>query len=80
MNYMFILNVENMLFMRYHVDPFSMESHLTMLEFRGFFDLLEKKVVEEQKQMNDAMGGNKLMKSLAAIRDILNFMFIGKTH
>ena len=80
MNYMFVLNVENMLFMRYHVDPFSMESHMTMLEFRSFFDLLEKKVVEEQKQMNDAMGGNKLMKSLAAIRDILNFMFIGKTH
>lgn len=80
MNYMFVLNVENMLFMRYHVDPFSMESHMTMLEFRCFYDLLEKKVVEEQKQMNDAMGGNKLMKSLAAIRDILNFMFIGKTH
>lgn len=68
------------MFMRYHVDPFTMESHMTMLEFRGFYDLLERKVIDEQKQMNDAAGGNKLMKSLAAIRDILNFMFMGKTH
>ena len=80
MNYGFILQVENMLFMRYHVDPFTMEKSMSMLDFRGFYDLLEKKVVEENKQMNEAGGGNKLMKSLSAIRDILNFMFMGKNH
>lgn len=69
-----------MMFMRYHVDPFSMEHHMTILEFRSFYDLLEKRIVDENKQMERNMGGNKLMKSLAAIRDILNLMFIGKSH
>ena len=80
MNYGFIMQVENMIFMRYHTDPFSMESHMSILDFRAFYDMLEKKVVEENKQMEQATGGNKLMKSLSAIRDILNFMFMGKNH
>ena len=80
MNYGFILEVESMMIMRYHIDIFSMESHMSIFDFRTFYNMLEKKVIDENKQMEQATGGNKLMKSLSAIRDILNFMFMGKTH
>jgi len=37
--------------------------------------MLKAKVEEEEKEKQKDGNGNKLMKSLSAIRDILNYMF-----
>ena len=66
--------------MRYHIDPFSFERNLTILDFRGFYEILEKKVQEENKAIEKATSGNKLTKCLMGMRDILNVMFMKQSH
>lgn len=59
--------------MRYKIDPWVMESRMSMIDLQSMIQILTKKMEEDNKKNNQ--NGNKVMKSLAAIRDILNFMF-----
>lgn len=70
--YLYILEVENMIFMRYKINPFEMEKSMTLLDLQSFIIHLSEKIEEDNKKQNQ--NGNKLMKSLVAIRDILNYM------
>lgn len=58
------------LWMKYKIDPFEFESRLSIMDFQFYAQTLTSKIEEENKKSD----GNKLMKSLMAIRDILNFM------
>lgn len=71
--YSYILEVEMMIFMRYKINPYDMERSMTVLDLQSFVTILSNKIEEENKKQNEG-GGNKLMKSLVAIRDILNYM------
>jgi primosomal protein N'' len=71
--------VEMMLLMRYKVDAWSMESKMTMLDFQSCVKSLTYKVEQEMKQQQQSQTGNRLMKSLVAIRDILNYMTFNDT-
>lgn len=70
-NYRYLVEVEMMLLMRYKLDPFLMERSLSIRDLQFYIKTLTYKIEEEQKANKS---GNKLMKSLVAIRDILNFM------
>ncbi len=61
--------------MRYKVDPFQMEEHMTVNDLQNFMTVLTNKVEEEEKEKERNQSGNKVIKSLSAIRDILNYMF-----
>jgi hypothetical protein len=76
--YSYILEVEMMIFMRYKINPYEMERSMTILDFQSFVTILSNKIEEENKKQNEG-GGNKLMKSLVAIRDILNYMTLNDT-
>lgn len=70
--YVYILEVEMMIFMRYKINPYDMEQHMTILDLQSFIEYLSQKIDEESNDQNQ--GGGRLMKSLVAIRDILNYM------
>ena len=70
------MEIEMLIFMRYKVNPYEMEKSMTMLDLQSFITTLSKKIEEEQK--NQSKDGNKLMKSLIAIRDILNYMTLNE--
>lgn len=76
--YSYILEVEMMIFMRYKINPYEMERSMTILDFQSFVTILSNKIEKENKEQNEG-GGNKLMKSLIAIRDILNYMTLNDT-
>lgn len=76
--YSYILEVEMMIFMRYKINPYEMERSMTILDFQSFVTILSNKIEKENKEQNEG-GGNKLMKSLVAIRDILNYMTLNDT-
>lgn len=76
--YSYILEVEMMIFMRYKINPYDMERSMTILDFQSFVTILSNKIEEDNKKQNEG-GGNKLMKSLVAIRDILNYMTLNDT-
>lgn len=59
--------------MRYKINPYEMERSMTILDFQSFVTILSNKIEKENKEQNEG-GGNKLIKSLIAIRDILNYM------
>ena len=64
--------------MRYKINPYDMERSMTILDFQSFVTILSNKIEEDNKKQNEG-GGNKLMKSLVAIRDILNYMTLNDT-
>lgn len=64
-----------MLVMRYNISPGQFFKEMSMQDLQIFIDNLQEKVNAENKEMEKENRGNKLMKSLMAIRDILNFMF-----
>lgn len=66
----YIIEFEMVLWTRYKIDPFEFESRLTIMDFQFYVQTLTHKVEEDSNQFD----GNKLMKSLIAIRDILNYM------
>lgn len=47
---------------------------MTILDLQGFMNQLRFKIEQEQKDN----GGNRVMKSLIAIRDILNYMTLNE--
>ena len=59
-----------MLWMRYKLNPFSMIDNMTIGDLNMYTTLLTDRLEEEQKDKSQ----DKLMKSLIAIRDILNYM------
>lgn len=75
--YMYILEVEMMIFMRYKINPYEMEKRMTILDLQSFVTTLSNKIEEDAKNQNK--DGNKLMKALIAIRDILNYMTLDDT-
>lgn len=75
--YMYILEVEMMIFMRYKINPYEMEKTMTILDLQSFITTLSNKIEENAK--NQSKDGNKIMKSLIAIRDILNYMTLDDT-
>ena len=68
--YEYLIHSEILLFRFYKVDPFLMEERMTMLDFEMFIKQLIKYTEEDRKQKTS----DKLMKSLIAIRDTLNYM------
>ena len=66
----YIMQVEQLIFRFYKIDPFSMMSRMSIIDLQGFVQGLE----EQKKHDADNKNGDKLMKSLIAIRDILNYM------
>jgi hypothetical protein len=67
---MSIINIEMMLWMRYKLNPFSMVDNLTVSDLTMYTNQLTDRLEEEQKDKTQ----DKLMKSLVAIRDVLNYM------
>jgi hypothetical protein len=67
---MSIINIEMMLWMRYKLNPFSMVDNLTIGDLTMYTNQLIDRLEEEQKDKTQ----DKLMKSLIAIRDVLNYM------
>ena len=68
--YMSIINIEMMLWMRYKMDPFAMFGNITLSDMLFYTQSLTNRLEEEGKNRTQ----DKLMKSLVAIRDILNYM------
>ena len=68
--YQWVIQAEQFLAMRYKIDPITMERGMTMLDFQTLIQQFETQIKEDQKDN----GGNRVMKSLVAIRDILNYM------
>lgn len=58
--------------MRYKFDPFTFEKNLSIVDLQFYVQDLTRRIEEDNKQQGQ--NGNKLMKSLVAIRDILNYM------
>ena len=74
--YRTIWEVEMTVFMRMKMDPYALESQMTVLDLQNFLMMWNMKVEEENKEREkNGNNGDKLMKSLRAIRDILNYMF-----
>lgn len=70
----YLADVESILLYHYHIDPYSMEQSMTMIDFQLMVRQLTKNAKEEQKQRKRALSGNKVAEALAAVRDILNFI------
>lgn len=71
-----IWEAEMAIFMRQRIDPLNLEERMTMLDLQNFLMLWNTKVEQEQKERDQGGSmGEKLMKSLRAIRNILNYMF-----
>ena len=64
-----IMEIEKLLVRNYHLDPESMFDRMSILDIQYLMDGIRKEKEEENRS-----GGDKLMKSLIAIRDILNYM------
>ena len=60
--------------MRYKIDPFTMLRSVTLNDIMFYVQTLTNRLEEEQKNQTQ----DKLMKSLVAIRDILNYMTFSK--
>lgn len=56
--------------MRYKLNPFAMIDNLTIGDLTMYTNQLTDRLEEEQKDKTQ----DKLMKSLVAIRDVLNYM------
>lgn len=61
--------------MRYNISPGQFFKEMSMQDLQLFIENLQEKVAAENKEMEKENRGNKLMKGLIAIRDILNIMF-----
>lgn len=61
--------------MRYNISPGQFFKEMSMQDLQLFVENLQEKVAAENKEMEKENRGNKLMKGLIAIRDILNIMF-----
>lgn len=54
----------------YKIDPFTMLQNMTMIDLQSLVQGIESQNKKDQENKQ----GDKLMKSLVAIRDILNYM------
>lgn len=61
--------------MKYNISPGQFFKEMSMQDLQLFIENLQEKVAAENKEMEKENRGNKLMKGLLAIRDILNIMF-----
>lgn len=57
-----------MLWMRYHMDPYSMFSHMTIMDLEFYVKTLGTKIENENKESS---GRNKLIDHLIYLRDLL---------
>ena len=73
--YITIMNIEMMVWMRYKIDPFTMFKNVSLNDMLVYTQTLTNRLEEEQKNKPQ----DKLMTSLVAIRDILNYMTFSKT-
>lgn len=64
-----IMEIEKLLIRNYKIDPMSMFDRMSILDIQYLID-----GIRSQKEEEANRGGDKLMKSLIAIRDILNYM------
>lgn len=64
-----IMEIEKLLIRHYKIDPMSMFDEMSILDVQYLIDGIRR-----QKEEENNSGGDKLMKSLIAIRDILNIM------
>lgn len=78
-HYRAILEIEMFLLMRYKVDAWTMEQHMSMMDLQGMFQMLTNKLEEERKQQQQNQTGDKMLKALIQIRDILNYMTFNET-
>ena len=62
-----------MMFLRfYKIDPYSMFQNMTVTDFQSMMQLLEN----QNKKDREDKQGDKLMKCLTMVRDILNYMMM----
>ncbi len=76
----YLTDVESILLYNYHIDPYTMEQSMTMIDFQLMVRQLTKNAKDEQKQRKNALSGNKVAEALAAVRDILNFITLPDKH
>ena len=69
--FQYIVECELMLWMRYHIDPYSMLSHISILDLEFYIKLLSARIENENRENN---GKNKLVDQLVYLRDLLNSM------
>ena len=65
-----IMEFEMFVWMEYKMNPFELFEYMTMMDLHGYFDILHHKIEERNKQQD----GNKTLKMLSVIRDMLNKM------
>lgn len=61
--------------MQYKLNPFEVEKNTSLIDFQYFIQGLIKRREEEYQQEKSQNSGDKVMKCLKTINDILNFMF-----
>ena len=60
-----------MLWMRYHLDPYSMLAHISILDLEFYIKTLSTRIENENRENS---GKNKLVDQLVYLRDLLNSM------
>lgn len=68
--YVYIIQVELMFLRFYKIDPFTMFQGMTIIDVQSLVQSIE----EQNRKDRENKQSDKLMKSLVAIRDILNYM------
>lgn len=69
--FQYIVECELMLWMRYHLDPYSMLSNISILDLEFYIKTLSIRIEDENRENT---GKNKLLDQLVFLRDYLNSM------
>lgn len=67
---MYIIQIELMFLRIYKIDPFTLLEKMSMIDLQAFIQGIETQTKKDRENKQ----GDNLMKSLIAIRDILNYM------
>jgi hypothetical protein len=70
--YRYVLDSEQLFIKRFKLNPFLIERHCTVLDYTFFVDRICDDIVEENKDLGDGGANSKVIKSLRAVRNILN--------
>lgn len=74
MIYGYIVRAELVFLRLYKVDPFSIMSHITLLDLNMYMNEIQK----EEKKQHEGMKKAKIMECLKGISEYLNIMFYKK--
>ena len=74
MIYGYIIKAELVFLRMYKVDPFSIMSHISLLDLNTYMNAIQS----EEKKQRDGMAKAKIMDCLKGISDYLNILFYKK--